>query len=197
MNRLMQTRFEVVFLTAFLLASAQKANAQTLTIQNTTTNQTTLSVSGTNYCALPAVTLGGTSLSVLTATPTFITATLPSLAPGTYYLVVSCGTLAGRTVYSFVTLGLQKAAGGCWVNDQLYADCGNGTVTDSVTGLIWLKDAACAALGTPNFAATNAAARGLHDGQRGLSDGSAAGEWRYSRSRLFQNILPAWCGRGL
>ena len=70
------------------------------------------------------------------------------------------------------------ASGGCWVNGQRYADCGNGTVTDSATGLIWLKDAACATLGTPDYAGANAAARGLHSGQCGLSDGSVAGQWR-------------------
>jgi hypothetical protein len=186
MNLSIQTRLGVVFQTAFLLASVHSANAQSaLTIQSASANagQTILSIAGSNYCATPTVTLGGASLPVLTSTPALITASLSPLTPGTYYLVVSCGTLAGRTAYFNVSIGGQAApraaaAGGCWVKGQRYADCGNGTVTDSVTGLIWLKDAACPSLGTPDYVNGNAAARGLRDGQCGLSDGSVAGEWR-------------------
>src|SRR5262245_50046924 len=29
----------------------------------------------------------------------------------------------------------------CWANRFRYVDCGNGTVTDQLTGLVWLKDA--------------------------------------------------------
>jgi hypothetical protein len=60
-----------------------------------------------------------------------------------------------------------------------YADCGNGTVTDSVTGLTWLKDAAC--LGSAHWAAANQAAAALASGQCGLTDRSSPGQ-RSSRS---------------
>lgn len=36
-----------------------------------------------------------------------------------------------------------KADGPCFSNDSRIADCGNGTLTDSVTGLIWLADPDC------------------------------------------------------
>jgi hypothetical protein len=49
-------------------------------------------------------------------------------------------------------------------------------VTDTVTGLIWLKNANC--ISTMSFAAANQAAAGLATGQCGLTDGSSAGEWR-------------------
>jgi hypothetical protein len=49
-------------------------------------------------------------------------------------------------------------------------------VTDTVTGLIWLKDANC--FGTKTYSAANQAAAGLADGQCGLTDGSSAGDWR-------------------
>ena len=62
----------------------------------------------------------------------------------------------------------------------------NGTVTDNLTGLIWLKNANCAgAMENWNTAIDNAAA--LYDGctncfgtggDCGLSDGSSAGDWR-------------------
>jgi hypothetical protein len=156
----MQTKFVIVLLSALLPVSVQRANAQgAVTIQSATANanQTVLTISGSNYCGSPAVTLGGVSLTVTGATSVQITAKLSAVSPGTYYLVVSCGTLAGRTAYFDVTVGAAAAgqtttaSGGCWVNGQRYADCGNGTIADSMTGLIWLKDAACAALGVPDL----------------------------------------------
>jgi hypothetical protein len=66
--------------------------------------------------------------------------------------------------------------GPCFNNTNRYVDCGNGTVTDTVTGLIWLKDAAC--LGSADWTAANGAAAGLANGQCGLTDGSSTGDWR-------------------
>src|SRR5262245_57590610 len=64
----------------------------------------------------------------------------------------------------------------CFDNVNRYVDCGNGTVTDTVTGLIWLRDATC--LGTSDFANANGLAAALQEGECGLSDGSRAGDWR-------------------
>ncbi len=77
-----------------------------------------------------------------------------------------------------------RAAGPCFDNRNRYVDCGNGTVTDTVTGLIWLKDASCAALGNHlawdlNYWATSSqAVAELATGTCGLTDGSAPGDWR-------------------
>ncbi len=49
-------------------------------------------------------------------------------------------------------------------------------MTDTVTGLIWLKNANC--FGRRAYAAANQAAAALAAGQCGLTDGSAAGDWR-------------------
>ena len=67
-----------------------------------------------------------------------------------------------------------------------FTDNNNGTVTDNLTGLIWLKNANCAgAMENWNTAIDYAAA--LYDGGTscfgtggdcGLSDGSSAGDWR-------------------
>jgi hypothetical protein len=57
-----------------------------------------------------------------------------------------------------------------------YEDNGNGTVTDCRTGLIWLKNANCAATLTWKAAMQWAAALG--NGTCSLSDGSSAGDWR-------------------
>ena len=70
-----------------------------------------------------------------------------------------------------------RAAGRCFDNSiNRYVDCGNGTVTDTVTGLIWLQDAAC--LGVADWAAANQAAAALKNGDCGLTDGSSPGDWR-------------------
>ncbi|GAK55385.1 hypothetical protein U27_02218 [Candidatus Vecturithrix granuli] len=57
-----------------------------------------------------------------------------------------------------------------------FTDNGDGTVTDNLTGLIWLKDAGC--LGFVDWATALTKANGLKDGTCGLSDGSATGDWR-------------------
>jgi len=57
-----------------------------------------------------------------------------------------------------------------------YVDCGNGTVTDTVTGLIWLKAINCFV--RDNWFSASAAAAALADGQCGLTDGSKPGDWR-------------------
>ena len=58
---------------------------------------------------------------------------------------------------------------------QRWVDNGNGTLTDTVTGLIWLKKADCIHADWPSAVAS---ANSLATGQCGLTDGSAAGSWR-------------------
>jgi hypothetical protein len=72
--------------------------------------------------------------------------------------------------------GTNRAAGPCLDNTKRYVDCGNGTVTDAVTGLIWLKRADC--LPESNWKAAIEAAAGLKAGDCGLTDGSSPGDWR-------------------
>ncbi len=57
-----------------------------------------------------------------------------------------------------------------------YIDNGDGTVTDTRSGLIWLKNANC--FGEQNWKTAMQSAAKLADGQCGLSDGSKAGDWR-------------------
>lgn len=70
-----------------------------------------------------------------------------------------------------------RADGPCF-NDNVnrYQDCGNGTVTDTVTGLIWLQQAGC--LERYQWAEANNAAANLGHGQCGLTDNSSPGDWR-------------------
>jgi hypothetical protein len=57
-----------------------------------------------------------------------------------------------------------------------YFDCGNGTVTDTVTGLILLQNADCD--GLKGWAIANEWAAALGEGQCDLADGSTPGDWR-------------------
>jgi Protein of unknown function (DUF1566) len=87
---------------------------------------------------------------------------------------------AAGNVNAYVCNGIggtsPQAHGRCWSNNKRYVDCANGTVTDQVTGLIWLKDASC--LGFADYAGANAAAEQLASGACGLTDNSVAGQWR-------------------
>jgi len=69
-----------------------------------------------------------------------------------------------------------RAAGPCVDKSKRYNDCGNGTVTDSVTGVIWLKQWNC--LPSANFEDAKKAVAGLKNGDCMLTDGSSPGDWR-------------------
>ena len=64
----------------------------------------------------------------------------------------------------------------CFDNSTRFVNCSNGTVTDTLTGLIWLFDADC--FGFLFYSRARDAASGLADGQCGLTDGSRPGDWR-------------------
>lgn len=64
----------------------------------------------------------------------------------------------------------------CWSNVSRYVDCGNGTVRDQVTGLLWLQQSDC--LPNTNYADANRRAANLRDGRCKLTDTSKEGDWR-------------------
>jgi len=89
---------------------------------------------------------------------------------------------------------LQK--GVAWPNPR-FTDNNNGTVTDNLTGLIWLKNANCAG-GTADWATALSYANALYDGctscfggstDCGLSDGSTVGQWRLPNVRELQSLV--------
>jgi hypothetical protein len=99
-------------------------------------------------------------------------------------LVALCpaGVLAADGV-----VALQTADPSCRDDSTaIYVDCGNGTVTDNRTGLVWLKNAGCLDeeadwLTARDFVAgladmPDGSIPALHDCE--LSDGSSPGEWR-------------------
>ncbi len=68
-----------------------------------------------------------------------------------------------------------------------FTDNQNGTVTDHLTGLVWLKNAGCIAPG--NWATSLAAANQLAQGACGLTDGSAVGQWRMPNVNELESLV--------
>ena len=67
-----------------------------------------------------------------------------------------------------------------------FTDNTNGTVTDSLTGLIWLKNANCLGL---QWTAALKDIGSLSNGQCGLTDGSTAGQWRLPNLKELESLL--------
>jgi hypothetical protein len=68
-----------------------------------------------------------------------------------------------------------------------FTDNGNGTVTDNLTGLIWLKNANCFGTRTWNDALSDC--NGLNSGECGLSDGSSVGDWRLPNRNELNSLI--------
>lgn len=73
-----------------------------------------------------------------------------------------------------------------WPNPR-FTDNLNGTVTDNLTGLIWLKNANC--FGERDWATALSDANTLNSGECGLTDGSVEGDWRLPNVREVQSLL--------
>src|SRR5439155_5229808 len=69
-----------------------------------------------------------------------------------------------------------RAAAPCVDKTKRYVDCGNGTVTDTETGLVWLKQSNC--LSSADWEAAKKAIAGLKNGDCMLTDGSSPGDGR-------------------
>ncbi len=85
---------------------------------------------------------------------------------GTVYLTIDC-TETGQDADLHT---------GITIPNPRFVDNGDGTITDNLTGLIWLKNADCYGFRTWEQALADAAA--LHSGLCDLTDGSVAGDWR-------------------
>ena len=81
--------------------------------------------------------------------------------------------------------------------DPRFTDNGDGTVTDKLTGLIWLKSAGCTAFFSGDVAGENfrtwvdalTAANSLSGGYCGLTDGSISGDWRLPNKRELDSLI--------
>ena len=68
-----------------------------------------------------------------------------------------------------------------------FTDNKNGTVTDNLTGLVWLKDAN--SFGTKTWNDAVCCAGMLAAGMYGLLDGSAVGDWRLPSCQELQSLI--------
>ena len=76
-----------------------------------------------------------------------------------------------------------------WPNPR-FTDNGNGTVTDNLTELIWMKDANCAEFDAPVlWSAALYDCRVLHSPDCGLTDGSSAFVWRLPTKNELDSLL--------
>lgn len=73
-----------------------------------------------------------------------------------------------------------------WPNPR-FTDNVNGTMTDNLTGLVWLKNANC--FGLNLWATAIASANALSNGSCGLSDGSIAGTWRLPNRKELKSLV--------
>jgi PKD repeat protein len=79
-----------------------------------------------------------------------------------------------------------ELAGVSWPNPR-FTDNSDGTVTDNLTGLIWLKNSNCG--GQMTWAAALNYCKNLASGSCGLTDGSAVGDWRLSNVEELQSLI--------
>jgi len=94
---------------------------------------------------------------------------------------------SGTTMYAEGDDGnLQK--GVTWPVPR-FTDNNDGTVTDNLTGLIWLKNANC--YGEQPYGYATAVALTLKDGTCDLSDGSSAGDWRLPHIKELHSLIAA------
>lgn len=75
------------------------------------------------------------------------------------------------------------------ISTDRFSDNRDGTVTDRVTGLVWLKNAGC--FGPANWATALAEVNALASGACGLTDGSAAGQWRLPNINELESLVDA------
>jgi len=85
--------------------------------------------------------------------------------------------------------------GVAWPEPRFVDNSDDGTVTDMLTGLVWLKDASCADLagtdsnGLADWTTALTASAALADGTCGLSDSSVAGDWRLPSRFELESLL--------
>lgn len=107
--------------------------------------------------------------------------------PSTVALVAATGQ---TTSYAIGDDGFHQV--GVPLPSPRFTDNLNGTISDNLTELIWLKDASC--LGRKPWLGALAAVDGLQEGLCGLSDGSTAGAWRLPNRNELRSLESGGAG---
>ncbi|MEO5368017.1 MAG: DUF1566 domain-containing protein [Magnetococcus sp. WYHC-3] len=76
-----------------------------------------------------------------------------------------------------------------WPSGVRFNDNGDGTVSDRLTGMIWLKNANC--FGAHTWDAALIEVNALASGACGLNDGSAVGSWRLPNIIELESLVDA------
>jgi hypothetical protein len=103
-----------------------------------------------------------------------------------FYVIPTRVEKTGQTMIYFNGDDGDLQKGVAWPNPR-FTDNGDGTVTDNLTGLIWLKNANCWEAGTWYDALNHC--NDLADGECGLEDGSVAGDWRLPNVKELQSLI--------
>jgi Protein of unknown function (DUF1566) len=95
------------------------------------------------------------------------------------------------SILGIILMAAVLAAWGGWVPPAFAAtrfiNEGDGTVEDTQTDLIWLKDANC--FGVMDWSQALAEVNTLAHGRCGLTDGSVPGDWRLPDVKELQSLL--------
>ncbi|HEY4743176.1 MAG TPA: DUF1566 domain-containing protein, partial [Desulfuromonadaceae bacterium] len=92
--------------------------------------------------------------------------------------LLATGVFSGQGGGSGLSFGIGDDASlqiGAPLTSPRFIDKGDGTLADTVTGLIWLKKADCI---NQSWSSALVTINSLANGQCGLTDGSTAGQWR-------------------
>lgn len=164
---------------------------QTGTLATQTPTNSSVTQSAGNYSAfdLSAVDTDLASSNIKSGVTIFGVAGTVPIAAVAKTGQTTCYDTTGATI-SCANTGQDgdKQAGTTWPNPR-FTDNGDGTVTDNLTSLIWLKNANC--FGQKNWATALSYANGLSNGSCGLTDGSSAGDWHLPNWNELRSLIDA------
>jgi hypothetical protein len=149
------------------------------TLQTQTLSDTTTAVSAGFYNATDLATVDSdlTTGNIKSGTTIFgVTGTYP----------LAGVVITGQTT-SYATGDDGNLQKGVTRPNPRFTDNGDGTVTDNLTGLIWLKNANC--FGVQTWANALSSSNGLANGACGLTDGSSAGDWRLPNRNELDSLI--------